>query len=399
MRLLQIICDGSGAAELAAQLAAELEARGERAPDWLCLQASVGVDVDALRRAVAAAFPDTPVHGATSCLGAMTNAGARIGPGGAVGALALWDEAGDYATVAARLGDDPAEAARAAVAAACAAAGRPGEAPDLVWFSAVPGREERLLDGINAAVGEETPVFGGSAADDDVTGRWSVFDATARLTDGLVVSVLFPSGRVGNAFQSGYAPAGPAATVTAGAGRHLAELDGRPAREVFDAWTGGKVVQGPADGAVSVLSASTWSPLGRPDGTVAEIPFHLLLHPAQAEADGSLTLFADVAVGDRLYLMAGSPESLTARAARTATLAMETADIAPCDVAGALIIFCGGSMLAMQDAMGNVAQQLDAALEGAPFLAGFTFGEQGHTIAGHNCHGNLMISAVVFARS
>lgn len=394
MRLERIICP-AGAAEA---VAAEARAALGDDPHWIWVQFSAGVAGDALRDALARVFPRTALHGASSCLGAMANGGAGIGPAGAVGLLALRDDDGAFGTAAAAFGEDPAEVARAAAMAACAAAGRPGEAPELVWLSAVPGCEEQVIAGIEAALGRETPIYGGSAADDAVRGDWSVFDAGQHLSDGLVVSVLFPSGRVGHAFQSGYAPVGPGATVTAAAGRRLIALDGRPARQVYDDWTGGAVVAGPAEAAAPILAASTWSPLGRADATVAEIPFHLLLHPARAEADGALTLFADVAEGDRLHLMAGGSDSLTARAARTASLAMEAGGFTAAEAAGALVIFCGGSMLAMQPAMDEVARRIDAALGGAPFLGGFSFGEQGVALSGRNRHGNLMISVVVFAR-
>lgn len=395
MRFERVICRAGSAEAVAAQARAVLD--GD--PDWIWVQFSAGVGGAALREALAGAFPRTALHGASSCLGAMTNNGAGIGPEGAVGLLALWDDAGAFGTAAAGFGDDPADAARSAAIAACAAAGRPGEAPEVVWLSSVPGCEEEVIAGIEAALGKGTPIYGGSAADDAVRGDWSVFDAGQARTDGLVVSVLFPSGRVGHALQSGYAPAGPSATVTAAARRRLIALDGRPARQVYDDWTGGAVVAGAADAAVPILAASTWSPLGRADATVAEIPFHVLLHRARAEADGALTLFADVAEGDRLHLMAGSPDSLTARAGRTAALAMEMGGFTADEAAGALVIFCGGSMLAMQPAMDEVARRIDKALGGAPFPGGCSFGEQGFTHSARNRHGNLMISAVVCART
>lgn len=395
MRLRQLLCRDTDAEAVAARAR---EVFGT-SPDWIWVQFSAACDAPALRRALAEAFPAAALHGSSSCLGCMTNDGAAIGPDGAVGLVALWDADGDFGAVMVPFGEDPERSAHDAVMAAAAAAGRRGEAPDLVWLSAVPGCEEAIIAGIEAVAGCGTPIYGGSAADNDVSGRWSVFDSAGETAAGLVVSALFPSATIGHAFQSGYAPAGPSATVTAASGRRLETLDGRPARAVFDSWTGGQVVTGPPDAPVSVLAASTWSPLGRPDTTVAEIPFFLLLHPAQAEGDGALTLFADVAPGERLHLMAGGPDSLTARAARTVTLAMEVGAIARDDLAGALVVFCGGSMLAMQSGMSGVARQIDTALGGAPFLGGFTFGEQGHTISGRNCHGNLMISAVVFSRS
>lgn len=60
-----------------------------------------------------------------------------------------------------------------------------------------------------------------------------------------------------------------------------------------------------SDGPMSVLQAATLWPLGRVTRQVAGVPFHLLAHPAVAQTDGALDLFADVAAGDRLWQMQG----------------------------------------------------------------------------------------------
>ncbi|TVR05899.1 MAG: hypothetical protein EA385_17255 [Salinarimonadaceae bacterium] len=395
VRIEVMVCPATEAPVAAARMR---DAWGD-VPDWLWVQHSVVQPAAEVGRAFAAAFPGTALHIATSCLGAMDNGGAAIGPGGAIGALALWDPAGDFGAAAMACDGDMRSAARAALDTALARAGRPGEAPELIWLSASPGAEEVILDELKRRVGADTPVYGGSAADDDVSGRWAVGDGDRCHGAGLVISVLFPGAAFGHAFQSGYAPMGPEGTVTAANGRRLVEIDGRPARAVYNDWTGGAVIDGDGDAAVSILAPSTWRPLGRPDGALGGVPFHLLLHPAEATADGALVLFADVAEGECVQLMGGTPESLTARAARTVALAAETAGLCPADIAGALVIFCGGSMLAMQATMSEVAAQVDRSLGGAPFLGGFTFGEQGPRLHDGNGHGNLMISAIVFGRS
>lgn len=396
MMIRQFACNGFDPDKAAQAAAQVLRVPGRGAPRWLAVHHSAQLDPEAVRAAFALAFPGTALHGGTSCLGVMTGNGPFIAGGDGLGAFAVWDESGDYGVGVAPLGHDPRAAGRAAALAALDAAGRPGEAPDLVWLTATPGAEEAVLAGIEEAIGSATPVVGGSAADNDVTGGWAVFAGESVSRSGVVVSVLFPEGRTAVAFQSGYAPAGPSGIATRVEGRRLLEIDGRPARSVYAGWTGGKVV--PADpGAASILAASTWSPLGREAGAVAGIPFHLLAHPATAEADGAVGLFADLRAGERLHLMAGEPASLAARAGRTARLALDAGRLAAEDVAGALVVFCGGSMLAMREGMGPVVEGLDRALGGAPFLGVFTFGEQGPALDGRNRHGNLMISATVFA--
>ena len=65
------------------------------------------------------------------------------------------------------------------------------------------------------------------------------------------------------------------------------------------------------------------------------------------------------------------------------------------NLAGGLVVYCGGCMLAVGDEMPQVASAVTDSFEGKPFLGCFTFGEQG-AILGKNAHGNLMISAIAF---
>ena len=142
------------------------------------------------------------LHGATSCLGAMT----QDGPTDGVAAFGILDPDGAYGTAMRAFDVDPRAASRRAARDALHAADRIGERPDLVWVSATPGTEEAVLDGIESIVGKDVPIIGGSAADNSVAGGWFVFDGQSRSDDGVVVSVLFPSTGVSFAYQNGYSP-------------------------------------------------------------------------------------------------------------------------------------------------------------------------------------------------
>lgn len=53
-----------------------------------------------------------------------------------------------------------------------------GGKPDAVLVHATPGFEERVLEGLaSGSWGSPISVAGGSAADDDLSGAWGVFDA------------------------------------------------------------------------------------------------------------------------------------------------------------------------------------------------------------------------------
>ena len=104
----------------------------------------------------------------------------------------------------------------------------------------------------------------------------------------------------------------------------------------------------------------------------------------------------DCRAGDLGHRRRGTADSLVSRAGRVATSALRSGGIDASSVAGGLVVYCAGCMLAVQEEMDGVVQQMRAALGDAPFLGTFTFGEQGCFVGGDNYHGNLMISVVVF---
>ena len=364
-------------------------------PDFLVLCCSSAHDLDEIR----SALPETSataLHGATSCLGVMTNSGMVGKSGDGIGYFALWDSSGAFGSAGASLEGDPTDAARRATQKALERAKRPGEAPDLIWVSASPGQEELILEGIEAVVGRGIPIVGGSAADNDVSGNWAVFGADGVLKDGVQISVLFCSTPLAAEYQNGYAPSGKSARVTRSEGRRLYELDDRPAADVFEELSGLSFDVAPDGEPASILSMTSYTPLGIEMGSVAGVPYYLLAHAAFLHSDRSIEFFADVELGNDLHFMTGSERSLTDRAGRVASQSLQRigADRSP---AGGLVIYCAGCMLAISEHMDQVAAGVHEGLGGAPFLGVFTFGEQGHVLNQENSHGNLMISCVTFS--
>ena len=382
----------SDAATALQDIAARLELAGRPRPDFLVLHFGMGLCAESLHCLAQGMFDGQALHGGSSCLGVMGRDGIDL-RGAGLGAFAIWDPAGSYGTGSADLGADAGRAAREAALQALERAGRPGEMPEMVWLTVAPGREEQVIEGLRPIVGPETLIVGGSSADNDVSGQWRQFGPDGVHRDGVVVSVLFPGRALASVYQSGYAPTPVSGLVTRAEGRRLIEIDGRPAADVLHEWSGGAVpMAGPA--ARSILADSTLWPLGRETRPLAGVPFHLLAHPATAHPDGSVDLFADVAGGDRLWQMQGSANSLVARAGRVAEQAR---DVLGAPLGGALVVYCGGCMLAVRDRMDEVRAGIVEALGDVPWIGVFTFGEQGRPVADRSRHGNLMISCTVFA--
>ncbi|MEO1549346.1 MAG: FIST N-terminal domain-containing protein [Pseudomonadota bacterium] len=354
-----------------------------------CVSADPTVLVEGLRD------QGTVVLCASSCKGAMTQNALKA----EIALFCLYDSDGDYGAALRPFNGHAAGAARQATDEALLDADRPGEVPALVWVSATPGSEEAVLAGIESILGDDVPIIGGSAADDTIEGNWCLRDQGVQTSEGVSVAVLFPSGQVSFAYKNGYTPAGPKGRVTRSLGREVLEIDGRPATEVYHEWTAGAVPVTPSAhmDVRPILSDSTLWPLGRELHHMDGVPSYVLTHPSGATRDGRLQCFANVYEGELLYQMKGSIDWLTARAGRVAGLACAADGIAKEDVLGALMIYCGGCMLRVEERLGEVVKGVQDELGDAPFLGAFTFGEQGQILGSGNRHGNLMISCIIFS--
>ncbi len=365
-------------------------------PLLVICSASSSYPADQVRSELERLAPEScKIAGSSSCLGAMNNHGFHSRDGFGLSLIAFADDRGDFGIALSNQEDNPARAASTAVIQAINDANRPGELPDLIWLSAAPGQEEEVLDGIASVIGKDVPVIGGSSGDNTIAGEWWQFCKGSVEHEGVLVIAMYPECHVGLSFHSGYAPTTYSGTVTKADSRTIQTIDNRPAAQVYNRWTDGLIEQELAGG--NILGATTFHPLGLEAGRIEDIPYYTLLHPEQVLADGAMSLFSNVATGDRITLMEGSPESLTRRAGSVASGLIARKEWHASQLAGALVVYCAGCMLGIRDRMDEVSLGLHEALDGAPFQGMFTFGEQGSFIDGVNRHANLMISVVVFA--
>jgi hypothetical protein len=168
---------------------------------------------------------DAKVFGATSFMGAFS-------PEGFVDGAILLAEDGDDIKASYRLVETTENNARErAKEAVEEIRGELGGNLDVILMHATPGYEERILEGIYDVFGDNIRVFGGSAGDNDLTGKWKLFDKGKEINEGvLLVGFKNPRGIFG-AFVSGYFPTEYRGKITKAKGRVIYEIDGRPAAE------------------------------------------------------------------------------------------------------------------------------------------------------------------------
>ena len=366
-------------------------------PDLMLLAYSDRYDPQILADYLKSREAAKAVFGISSCQGVMTEKGIHCVDGYGLGLWGLSDPVGSYGVGMALLSEDSRSQAAQAVLAALDDSGRPGELPALIWLVTSPGEEEAVINGIQDIVGTSVPIIGGSAADNKVSGAWSLFADSHVERQAVVVAVLFPSGTISHWFNSGYSPTEQKGRITKAEGRVIHEIDGLPAAKVYNEWTGGVLASVLAEGD-SILAQTSLYPLGRSVGYIGGVPYYLLSHPASVTASGRLTLFTDMMEGQEVVLMNGSLNSLISRAGRVAKQAIVREKLSSEVIAGALGIYCAGCMLTVGDRMGEVVDSINESLNGAPFLGVFSFGEQGCLIGDRNVHGNLMISFTLFSQ-
>jgi hypothetical protein len=357
---------------------------------WALVYATEEAPLQAALREIAPAV-DGNVFGCTSFRGVFTPRGFERGVHVLTGEVA---DVNASAVVRASTGSRAREDARAA---ATEMTRKLGRKPDVVLLHATPGFEERVLAGIDDALDRSVPVYGGSAADDELAGNWRVFAGTQIEREGFVIAGFTSAHAIHGSFIAGYTPTGQKGRVTSAAGRVVKTIDGKPAAQVYDHWTNGKIRDALVNGGV-VLAQTSLDPIGRLVDRVGQVPRYLLSHPHQVHPDGSLSFFTEMAVGDELVLMLGSEASLLDRTRQVAARARGSATE---PLAGGILVYCSGCVGAIGDGpAAEVARIFGAQLGRAPFIGAATFGEQG-CFSGPtsvNRHGNLMCDAILFDR-
>ena len=345
---------------------------------------SCDYDAKALLDAVAAELPGVPVVGNTSFTGIVTPEGFVGGDKPFVGILALGGDDVVIGTAGAARDTDkcPRCIGKKLAKAAMEAAGKDCP-PDYWYMVGSPAEEEYYIKGVTDVIGR-VPFFGGSAADNEIAGKWWIYNGTETFQDGCVIAFFYTDTPFTNKFTGAYAETDDFGVVSKRDGdRGSAEIDGKPALQVYADWRGMDVesLKGAA-----LLSESIVSPLGVKDrlGDLVAIR-----HPMNGNDDLSIAVGAKVVEKTAVIRMEGDVDCLVASVGKTAAELKEMAGAKP---AAYFFVHCGGRRAAIADRIDEVAEQFVKEADGVPFIAEFTFGEYGFEQDGCNSIGGLMLS-------
>ena len=331
----------------------------------------------------------------SSCNGSFISQAAGVDATADLALLVIDDPKGSYGSASVTIdGADARQSAATALQQALLNSPTPYESPALVWCIPCPGSEEAMLDGVTDVIGPNIPIFGGSCADNDITGKWQCGTDNGTGSNNIAIAVMTPSTPIGMSFNSGYRPADKQFVVTEASGRTIYSLDDGPAATVYYKAMNSITETPLNDG--NVLNQTSLHPLGLEIPSPVGVPEFLLIHPATVTEDKALEVFANVETGATLHLMEGSINGLVQRAGRVIENAI---DLLPQSrkPAGVLMIYCAGCMMTITRELEEMSKQVQAQFPDIPIAGMYSFGEQGRFLDHRNRHGNLMISAIAFS--
>ena len=345
---------------------------------------SADYDLKAMLAGVASEMPGVPLIGNTSFTGVITPKGYISGEKGFVGVMAMSDEDLSVGVAGSPRGSDPRETGAALAREAMRSAGK-GKAPDYFYMVASPAEEEYYLKGITEVIGR-VPFFGGSAADNEIAGKWSIYTSDSVFPDGCAVAFFYTDGAFANLYTGAYHETDDVGIVTKMNGdRNIVAIDGMPALQKYAGWRG---MDTASLKGMNLLAASVVSPLGVKDrlGDLVAIR-----HPMNGNDDDTINVGNKVVEKTAVIRMEATVDELIGSAGETLD-----ALTLPGKPAGYLLVHCGGRRAGIGDRIGEVADLLIEKADGVPFLCEFTFGEYGFADDDRNTCGGLMLSFTGF---
>lgn len=255
--------------------------------------------------------------------------------------------------------------------------------PDLMYMTASPTEEEFFLKGANRVIGR-VPLFGGSAADNTISGNWNLYLDNKVTNEGVAVALFYMKGGFVNEFTGAYRETSDMGIITKVEGtRQLVTIDGVPAVKKYAKWRNMKPSELMGD---KLLSATITSPLGVKDrlGDLVAIR-----HPMFANEDYSMNIGANLSTGTTVIRMEATVDELISSVGETLKKLNERLTK---PVVCYHLVHCGGRRAGIDARINEVYEEIKKNTNGAPFIMEFTFGEYGYVDDGRNTTGGLMLS-------
>ena len=261
--------------------------------------------------------------------------------------------------------------------------------PDFFFMTASPANEEEYLEGIQDVIGN-IPVFGGSAADNTVEGKWSILNDGEAFSDGLSIAIFYTDSEMKNLYTGAYHETNNVGVITKVRDeRTLVEIDHKPALKVYAEWTGKDVESLKGN---NLLTESICAPLGVKDpvGKVTAVR-----HPMFGNDDYSMNIGANLVENTAVIQLSNTPEGILKANEETINKLNSLMNTNPNSY---FLVHCGGRRLglALSQIEDKIYPEVKKVIPDKEFLMVFTFGEYGIGDHSSNTVGGLSLSYTGF---
>ena len=338
----------------------------------------------------------SPIIGCTSNQGIIVPDGYITSENGFAGMLSLNDQNLTVGVAIHEAGKDARAIGRKVAIAAVEDAGTT-RAPAYFYMVASPKEEEEYLMGIQDVIGR-VPVFGGSAADDNVEGNWKIICNDKVIDDGVAVAFIYTDNEILTSFTGAYRETGNMGLVTGVKdNRILVTIDGISALKKYAHW----INSSPSSLiGKDLLMTSVTKPLGVKDPlgslTVIRHPMFGDDMGTKSTADDTIRLGNKIVEGTAIIQLEATTDELVNSTGDTLRDLRKKMYSEP---AAYVLIHCGGRKLEIGDRIDEVHKQLVRESKGVPFITAFTFGEYGYEEHSSNICGGLMLSFTAIGKN
>lgn len=263
-----------------------------------------------------------------------------------------------------------------------------GKKPNYFFMTASPKEEEEYILGVQDVVGF-IPVFGGSAADNTVEGKWSIICDDKVFADGCAICLFATDSKMVNIYTGQYNETNDFGVMTKVVNdRTLVEIDGEAAVTKYCQWTNKSLEE--VAGA-NLLAATIFDPLGVKDitGRVTAVR-----HPMAANEDLSMNIGARLIEKTACIRLHLEPEEMVMANPKT----VNQVDQLIGNADSYFLVHCGGRRLGLQlvNKENEIYPTVKEATKDKEFLMVFTFGEYGTNEHSANTVGGLSLSFTGF---
>ncbi len=332
---------------------------------------------------------DVPVIGCTSSAAICTQDGYLNKETGYSGMMLFGGDLEVVTAGSAQTSETPREVGRRVARDAISKVKGADVEPDFFFMSASPANEEEYLEGIQDVIGN-VPVFGGSAADNTVEGKWSILNDGEAFADGLTIAIFYTKGEMKNLYTGAYHETNNVGVITKVRDeRTLVEIDHVPALKKYAEWTGKSVESLMGN---NLLTETICAPLGVKDpiGKVTAVR-----HPMFGNDDLSMNIGANLAENTAVIQLTNTPEGILKANEETIN---NLNKLMVSEANSYFLVHCGGRRLglALSQIEDKIYPEVKKVIPNKEFLMVFTFGEYGMGDHSSNTVGGLSLSYTAF---